>query len=64
MKVNRVDYDYSLGEHKILVNGYETLVGKYKTKERALEVLNNIQHWLIQVNDNKQQVIVYEMPKE
>lgn len=40
------------------------LMGKYKSKERALEVLNNIQHWLIQVNDNKQQVIVYEMPKE
>lgn len=39
-------------------------IGSYSTKERALEVLNNIQHWIIQVNDNKQQVIVYEMPKE
>lgn len=43
MKINRIDYDYSLGEHKILVNGYQTLVGKYKTKERALKVLDEIQ---------------------
>jgi len=48
--------------YSILAN--EINVGVYKTKERALEVLNNIQHWLIQVNDNKQQVIVYEMPEE
>lgn len=47
MKINRIDYDYSLGEHEILVNGYQTLVGKYKSKERALEVLDEIQSILL-----------------
>ena len=39
-------------------------IGCYKSKERALKVLDNIQHWLLQTNENKQQVIVYEMPQE
>ena len=47
MKVNRVDYDLSNGEHRIMVNGYETLVGRHKTKERALEVLDEIQNILL-----------------
>ena len=46
MKVNRVDYDLSNSEHRIMVNGYETLVGHYETKERALEVLDEIQSLL------------------
>ena len=46
MKVNRVDYSLSNSEHKIYVNGYETLVGHYATEERALEVLDKIQSLL------------------
>ena len=42
MKVDRLDYDLSLGEHRIMVNGYQTLVGKYNTQARALEVLDDI----------------------
>lgn len=42
MKVNRVDYDLSNSEHRIMVNGFETLVGHYETKGRALEVLDEI----------------------
>ena len=40
------------------------MLGKYLTKERALEVLNDIEYWLVKTNENKQQVVVYEIPKE
>ena len=42
MKIKRADYDYSAGLHRILVDGYKVLVGIYETKERALEVLDEI----------------------
>ena len=47
MKIDRVDYGLSNSEHRIMVNGYETLVGHYATKERALEVLDEIQNIII-----------------
>lgn len=59
---------------KIYVNGYEEngyCIGTYKSKERALEVLDEIQELLVEyVNlseyciDNKITSRVYEMPKE
>lgn len=42
MKVDRLDYDLSNSEHRIVVNGFTTLVAKYPTKKRALEVLDEI----------------------
>lgn len=42
MKVDRLDYDLSNYEHRIMANGYQTLVAKYATKKRAVEVLNDI----------------------
>lgn len=54
MKVDRVDYSLSSIEHRIYVNGYETLVGHYATEERALEVLDEIS------NKIKNQFIVKE----
>ena len=42
-------------------------IGKYKTKERALEVLDEIQEILVQVNDPNLTILpilVYEMPSE
>ena len=39
MKIDRVDIDK---EKEIWVNGYDVFVAKYKTKERALEVLDDI----------------------
>lgn len=42
MKVDRLDYDLSNYEHRIMVNGYATLVAKYPTKKRALEILDEI----------------------
>ena len=39
--------------------------GSYKTKERALEVLDEIQCHLVNINDNRDSYFyVYEMPKE
>ncbi len=75
MKVNRVDYDLSNSEHRIMVNGYETLVGHYETKERALEVLDEIQDELIgsdfmPIEKNEEVVLtcgsakIYEMPEK
>lgn len=46
MKIKRVDYDYTAGLHRILVDGYKVLVGIYETKERALEVLDDLQKCL------------------
>lgn len=74
MKVNRVDYDLSNSEHRIMVNGYETLVGHYKTKERALEVLDEIQNKINLINlghdfgspmiDLKNPTYIYQMPEK
>ena len=75
MKINRVDYDLSNSEHRIYVNSYNTLVGHYETKERALEVLNGIHQRLIDLQTleiapdfykttKRDLDCVYEMPKE
>lgn len=47
MKTNRIDYDLSNGEHRIMVEGYKTLIGKYETKQRALEILDEIQNSIL-----------------
>lgn len=55
---------------KIYVNGYEEngyCIGTYKTKERALEVLDEIQEMDFKSNSNVKLTsygYVYEMPKE
>lgn len=46
MKVDRVDYDYCATLHRIVVNGYKVLVGVYSTRERAMQVLDEIQNIL------------------
>ena len=42
MKVDRLDYDLSNYEHRIVANGFITILAKYPTKKRALEILNEI----------------------
>lgn len=77
MKVDRLDYDLQNNEHRIMVNGYQKLVAKYETKERALEVLDEIQYYIQNqgktfavpnengiIIDYKYCGSVYEMPKE
>lgn len=54
---------------KIYVNGYEEsgyCIGTYKTKERALEVLDEIQNLIKEFYDSIDFRIIpiYEMPKE
>ena len=63
MKVDRIDYDYSALTHRIVVNGYKTLVGLYETKERALEELDKIQRYILLPNTDNS-AYVYKMPKE
>jgi hypothetical protein len=44
LKINRVDIDTN--GRTIMVNGFETIIGIYKSKERALEILDEIQNIL------------------
>ena len=72
MKINRMDYDLSNGEHRIMVDGYKSLIGKYETKKRALEVLDEIQERIIELDkaviyshvSEEDYLNVYEMPEE
>lgn len=64
MKVDRVDYDLSSGVHQIKVNGYQTLVGKYKSKERALEVLDEISDLMRSIQYSELKTFIYEMPEQ
>ena len=41
-----------------------TLFGTYKTKERALEVLDDIDKLMRELCDSDLKIIPYEMPKE
>lgn len=39
--------------------------GRYKTRDKAIEVLSDIQHKMISLSDSmNRQLYVYEMPKE
>ena len=42
----------------------QILLGEYKTKERALEVLDEIQDLMRTLTDSDLKIIQYEMPKE
>lgn len=46
----------------VLVNSY--FMAKYKTKERALQVLDEIQDLMRSLTDSDLKIIQYEMPKE
>lgn len=46
MKVDRLDYDLSNYKHRIMANGYQTLVAEYETKVRALKVLDEIENFI------------------
>lgn len=50
------------GNRWILVNYFgesETYLGIYNTEERAVEILDNIEHWMTQRNE-----LIYEMPEK
>lgn len=68
IKVNQLEYDYTKikeeERHKIItvLNNDCFVLGIYKTKERALEVLDEIQEYIN--SDISFNLNVYEMPKE
>lgn len=76
MKVNRLDIDLTNGTYKITTNDFKTILGEYKYKSRALEVLDEIHNMLMPISEYKQEIdnliinyknidtVVYEMPKE
>lgn len=63
LKMEETPDGYGCKEYYICYRN-ERLLGSYKTKERALEVLDNIEKWITKTNENNQQVIIYEMPEE
>ena len=66
-KVNNIlAYKFDDDSYGIQING-ECFVGEYKSKERALEVLDEIQSILEQILDPNITILpifVYEMPKD
>lgn len=74
LKTDRLDYDFSDGHHRIMANTFETLIAEYKTKKRALEVLDEIQNKINLINlgcdfgspmiDLKNPIYIYQMPEE
>ena len=66
MKVDRLDIDYTNGIYKIKEGGFNTLLAEYSSKERALEVLDEIQDLIKEYYDSIDYRIIpiYEMPKE
>ena len=68
-KRHLIKADYvSIMENNIInvaSSGWDYDVAKYKSEERALEVLDEIQHKLITLCDSmNRHLYVYEMPKE
>lgn len=64
-------YEYGNGKFLVMdtkgnvIYDKAKILGEYKTKERALEVLDEIQGHLVVINDkNDNYFYVYEMPKE
>lgn len=73
VKIRQISLNYS-DKKQIIANyipelyensgGYYELLGTYKTKERALEVLDEIQHLLQTVYVGSANRIVYQMPED
>ena len=74
VKINR-QYGLHWGDKTMIIADYQPdfvgtegeyyeLLGKYSTKERALEVLDEIQNIIDDIADGKCVGCVYEMPKE
>ena len=64
-KVDSIYLNANYDNRRICTNDsrdYESDLGEYKTKERALEVLDEIQDILIDYE--KMSRVVYQMPKE
>ena len=56
--------EFSVYTDSTLTNNGLLRLGKYKTKERALEVLDEIEDLMRSLCDSNLKIIRYEMPKE
>ena len=63
LKINDIMF-YERNGHYYIAKCYEDNLASYKSKERALEVLDEIQDLINDISDNKMVGCVYEMPKE
>lgn len=65
-KTDNIYLDANYGNKRICnyVDDYKTELGTYKTKERALEVLDEIQDLLQNAYIGNANRIVYQMPKD
>lgn len=63
MKVTRL-YVFSNTIFSVDTRESELILGTYKTKERALEVLDEISDIMTNLADSDLKLIQYEMPKE
>lgn len=61
-KATRVHYEERNGNHFVIVVSDE--LAEYKTKERCLEIIDNIEKSLLFMNEHKSSLVVYEMPQE
>lgn len=52
MKVDRLDIDYSSGLYSIKSDGFGTLLANYKSEERAMQVLDEIQQHIEKQGEN------------
>ena len=69
IKVDRIgieefDNGYGIVSYERIGTTNEFGLGLYTTKERALEVLDEIQDLINDIADNKMVGCIYEMPKE
>lgn len=64
-KIDNIYLDANYGNKRICnyVDDYKTELGTYKTKERAIEVLDEIQDLLQNAYVGNANRIVYKMPK-
>lgn len=60
----KIDCLYVGGTYNNEIQCVSGSLGKYKSKERALEVLDEIQNYISDLLDNRIVENVYEMPKE
>lgn len=61
-QATRVHYEERNGKHFVIVVMDE--FAEYKTKERCLEIIDNIEKSLLLMNEHNSNLVVYEMPKE
>lgn len=61
--VNILEFEALIAIHGYINSETHFWLGNYKTKERALEILDEIQHYILLPNTDNS-AYVYQMPKD